>query len=76
MVQTKYKSYRDKNIYREANQYPVETNEYRRGVIENGIYKGRNENIEDEIVQFFFFVFPRRRNAIPIIKYMNTNQIT
>ena len=75
MVQTKYKSYRDKNIYREANQYPVETKKYRRGVIENGIYKGRNENVEDEIVQKIL-AFPRRRNAIPIIKYMNTNQIT
>ena len=51
MVQTKYKSYREKNIYREANQYPVETNKYRRGVIENGIYKGRNENVEDEMIQ-------------------------
>ena len=85
-VENLYKMYKTNNT--------EEAKSYRRGVIQNGIYRERNERtgsgspirkghinesntrgkVGEDIIQDFL-VFLRRKNAMPLSRYMNTRQI-
>ena len=93
-VENQYKRYNEQKEYTRY-ENTEDANSYRRGVIQNGIHRERNERTESDSpirnrhinqsntrrqmggkdITQDFLAFLRRKNAMPLSRYMNTRQI-
>ena len=92
-VENQYKRYNEQKEYTRY-ENTEDANSYRRGVIQNGIHRERNERTESDSpirnrhinqsntrrqmggkdITQDFLAFLRRKNAMPLSRYMNTRQ--